>query len=225
MTKPYYADEWVTLFHGDCLEIDEWLSADVLVTDPPYGVSWSQHAYLARGHSRGGRTKQHDGIQNDADTTVRDGVLALWGDRPALVFGADKHPPSAAKRTLIWKKPNDAGFFGVSIWRRDWEPIYVLGKWPQAPATESSVYTSTGSHRNYAQGIHPHAKPIDLLERLIAVSPPGGVADPFAGSGSTLVAAKALGRRAIGVEIEERYCETAARRLAQDVLDFEQLPA
>lgn len=220
MSEPYYSDEHATLWLGDCRQVTEWLAADVLVTDPPYGVEWEQPAYRAVGKSEGTRTRKHEPIQNDSDTGARDAALALWGDRPALIFGAiEVRAPAGTRRTLVWKKPADAGLFGSIIWRKDWEPIYMVGRWPQSPATESSVIpTGAGSHRQYAQGVHPHAKPVDTLQRLIGRCPPGVIADPFAGSGSTLVAAKQLGRRSVGVEIEERYCERAALRCSQEVL-------
>ena len=222
MTTPYYSDDYVTLYHGDCREIDAWLSADVLVTDPPYGIDWNQPAYLAAGRTRGQRTKRHDGILNDGDAAARDTALLMWGDRPGLVFGSSERPtPVGTRRTLVWRKPADSGLFGSTIWRKDWDPIFMVGKWPQVPASTSSIIpTDCGSHREYAQGVHPHAKPVDTLQRLIDKCPSGVIADPFAGSGSTLVAAKRLGRKAIGVELDEQYCEIAAKRLAQGVLDF-----
>lgn len=70
---------------------------------------------------------------------------------------------------------------------------------------------------------HPTPKPIPLMEALVAKCPPGLIADPFAGSGATLIAARNLGRKAIGVEIEEKYCEITARRLSQQVFDFSDL--
>lgn len=216
--EPYYSDDLVTLYHGDCREVTAWLDADVLVTDPPYGIAWRQDAYLTKGRKPSERTRPHAGIANDADTSARDEMLALWGDGPALIFGAIERPaPTDTRRVLVWKKPNDSGLMGSTIWRKDWEPIFVVGRWPRIPATESAVLVTTGTTRHYAQGIHPHAKPVGLLCRLME-KVPGTVADPFAGSGSTLVAAKQLGRRAIGVELEERYCEIAAKRLAQDTL-------
>ena len=221
MSTPYYADDLVTLFLGDCREVTDWLAADVLVTDPPYGIDWDQPAYLKRGRHPSTRTKKHDGIANDGDTSARDQVLAMAGDIPALVFGSlFAPPPDDVRIVLVWQKPADAGLFGGQAgWRRDWEPIFAVGPWPKVPATRSSVIrTAAGTHRRYAQGIHPHAKPVDVMETLIAACPDGTIADPFAGSGSTLVAARNLGRRVIGVEVEEGYCEKAARRLSQGVL-------
>jgi site-specific DNA-methyltransferase (adenine-specific) len=221
LTQPYWQGDGITLYHGDCRQVTEWLAGDVLVTDPPYGIRWDQPAYLKRGRHPSTRTKKHDGIANDGDTSARDQVLAMAADVPALVFGSlFAPPPDDVRIVLVWQKPADAGLFGGQAgWRRDWEPVFVTGPWPELPATRSSVIrTLAGTHRRYAQGIHPHAKPVDVMETLIAACPAGIIADPFTGSGSTLIAARNQGRRAIGVEIDERYCEMAARRLDQGIL-------
>lgn len=223
VTAPYYADELVTLHLGDCREVTAWLEADVLVTDPPYGRGWRQ------GEMKGllNRSDSHEGIAGDSDTSVRDAVLAMWGARTAVAFGdLMLAPPAGNKLTMVYRKPPNAGTRGaIGGWRRDAEAVYLLGAWPSGLGGRSSVI-ATGSRSqgnpSSAQGRygHPHAKPVDVMETLISACPPGVIADPFAGSGSTLVAARNLGRRAIGVEIDERYAERAARRLSQMTLEF-----
>ena len=221
----YYQDDHVTLYHGDCLtDHREWLAADVLVTDPPYGRAWKQ-GELA-GHAR---NTQSAGIANDSTTGVRDGVLEAWGlARPAIVFGdLMLAPPVGTKLTCVYYKADGtAGLRGaMGGVRRDAEAIYLVGKWKSGIGGRSSVFTSgqqiTGGHGLVAKsGGHPHTKPSGVMESLIEMCPPGTIADPFAGSGSTLLAAKALGRKVIGVELEEKYCEIIAKRCAQDVFDF-----
>ncbi len=212
---PYYADDDVTLYHGDCLDFTEWLAADVLVTDPPYGIGWS------KGTNRSAKSYAHAGIKNDSDTATRDSALAMWADRPAVVFGSFRAAfPSGVRQTLVWKKPVDAGVVGSTTgYRTDTELVFLLGHHPRRPPSRSSVVESSGGVAAYRPE-HPHAKPTSLLMHLIEWLQPGVIADPFAGSGPGLVAAKALGRKAIGVEIEERYCEIAAKRLAQDAFNF-----
>lgn len=145
-----------------------------------------------------------------------------------MVFGSFYAPyPAGYRQVLVWRKPSDAGVVGATTgYRRDAEPIFLCGDWPRRPVLWSSVLHSAirniGNPSSPAGRTgHPHCKPLDLMEGLIASCPPGAVADPFAGSGSTLLAAKRLGRRAIGVEIDERYCELAARRFDQGVLMVE----
>lgn len=222
MTEPYYSDDLVTLYHGDCREVTAWRDADVLVTDPPYGV---RMATFAGGGDRkknpnGGRA--NDAIEGDLTPEARDMALSAWGNRPAIVFGSWRvERPAKVRSLLIWHKegaysgPLNAAFFN------NHEEVYVIGEgWRKSAPPLRSVITTT-EHRSQASAAvgHPTPKPLGLMELLIDRCDPSWViADPFTGSGSTLLAAKALGRRAIGVEVEERYCELAASRLAQDTL-------
>lgn len=230
MTQPYYADEHVALYHGDCREVTEWLEADVLVTDPPYGRGWKQGDMRTRAElARGLAPDRHDGIAGDDSTEVRDAALEIWGsDRPAVVFGdLMLHPPASTKLVGVYLKPPNAGTRGaIAGVRRDCEAIYLVGPWPSGLGGRSSLFkTIARSQGNPGspQGRfgHPHAKPGDVMEQVVLLAPDDTtIADPFAGSGSTLVAAKALGHKAIGVELDERYAEIAARRLSQGVLDL-----
>jgi site-specific DNA-methyltransferase (adenine-specific) len=176
---------------------------------------------MTNSEGRGLGTKPHGGIANDKDTTARDTALAAWGNRPAIVFGDPLIPePDGTRQALVYAKPPDAGIKGAhGGFRRDVEMVYLVGPWVVGVGGDSSVLT-TGSLVAGPRGLsvrygHPHAKPVDVLERLIAKCPAGVVADPFAGSGSTLLAARAQGRRAIGVELHEPYCELIANRLSQ----------
>ena len=198
------------------------MAADVLVTDPPYGIRLEVFSGdRSAGGAKAGRTR--DAIQGDATTEARDAALALWGDRPAIVFGSWRiERPAAVRSLLVWHKegaysgPLNAAFF------TNHEEVYVIGEgWRKSAPPLRSVITTTEHRSQASRDIgHPTPKPLHLMEALVDRCPPGTIADPFAGSGSTLVAAKQLGRHAIGVELEERYCEVIAKRLAQDVLDF-----
>lgn len=211
---PYYEHGGITIYHGDCREVRCWLDADVLVTDPPYGVRWL--GYANKGQKR-------VPIDGDCDTSARDTALAMWGDRPAIVFGSWRlGRPAGTRNRLIWhKRGQSPGLLNAPFMSQD-EEIYVLGDGfiSTSPPMRSVIETRENRSVEVQTVGHPTPKPVALLEVLIGRCVGRVVADPFCGSGSTLVAAKNLGRKAIGIEIEERYCEIAAQRLSQEVLDL-----
>jgi DNA modification methylase len=204
--KPYYEQDGITIYHGDCQDIMGHLNVQVMVTDPPYGMDYTS------GWS--GAT-----VAGDNTRSVRNEVLARWGTRPALIFGRwNIARPRGTRACLIWDKGEWPGMGDLTFpWGPSHEEIYVLGKgWHGT--REGTVLRC---NRLGGNGEHPTEKPVALLERLLRHAPGGVILDPFMGSGTTLLAAKNLSRRgAIGIEIEERYCEIAARRLDQTVLDL-----
>ncbi|OZE90240.1 hypothetical protein CH296_28175 [Rhodococcus sp. 14-2496-1d] len=211
--NPYYQDDLVTLYHGDCLQLEEWLIADVLVTDPPYGSDSTTYGYGRRQNNGDGTQREGKQIANDWSTDARDSVLARWGARPALVFASPRlpEPPGEWSDRLVWDKKRPGMNGGP--WRYRHESIYVTAGFVRTSNESMSILTAWPDQKD-----HIHAKPLTLMTSLVGCAPEGVIADPFAGSGTTLVAAANLGRRAIGIEIEERYCELLAGRLAQGAL-------
>jgi len=208
---PYYDHAGITIYHGDCREVLPGLGAAVMITDPPYGYGFAS-----------GRQSTHRGeeIANDHDTSARDDALAVCGGLPWAVFGSWRvQPPVGTKTALVYDKGPASGMGDLSIpWKCSWEIIWIGGEGWSGRRDEGvlrghSVVTWETKGRH-----HVNEKPVSLVCALLKKAPDGLVLDPFMGSGTTLRAAKDLGRHAVGVEIEERYCEIAAKRLAQEVL-------
>jgi DNA modification methylase len=216
---PYYQDDWVTLYLADCRDTTVWLDADMLVTDPPYGRAWRQGNLKYKSQ----RTDDsRTGIKGDDSTSIRDWVLEQWGtEKRAAMFGDLMLPPPAGtKQVLIYEKPFDGGRRGATGgFRRDAEAIYLLGKWASGISGESSILRTSVPQLSGAKGLaasqgHPLAKPVDVICKLIPKDCVL-VADMFAGSGSTLLAARQLGIKSVGLEVDERFAERAAHNLSQ----------
>jgi len=208
---PYYADDLVTLYHADWRDVPpELLAADVLVTDPPYGMGY-QH-----GARKGGVRLGMDGIDIAGDAEPFDPAPLLALGLPSVLFGANHYADQlpASRGWLVWDK-------------RDGRPSNDQSDAEMAWTNVLSVVRLFRAHwsgavrkgREQAEGrLHVSQKPVALMAWVLGHMPAGTVLDPYMGSGSTLVAARECGRRSIGVEVEERYCEVAANRLRQDVL-------
>lgn len=207
---PYYEDGLVTIYHADCRTFQVPGLADVIVTDPPYGIDWN-----TEGKSRQrGATFDFPRVYGDTEPFDPEFLLA-WG-LPTVLFGANHYADRlpASPSWFVWDKRVSMGSNDQADCEMAWTNLGGPARMYRqvwnggAGTTENRV----GRHR-----AHPTQKPVELM-RWVVLRTSGTVLDPFAGSGSTLVAAKSLGRPSIGIEIEERYCEIAATRCSQEVL-------
>lgn len=219
---PYYQDDLVTIYNCDSRKFKA--VGDVLITDPPYGVDLGSH-----GAAKDGRTHL---LTKEAYASYED----TYANFVVEVVPIVKHYVAECSRSAVWVGPHyhefpkaDAiggVFHPAASARNRWGfknflPILLYGTRPNAGAGcfPTAIYSSAVAEPS----AHPVPKPLTWLRWLVGLTTEKDdvIVDPFAGSGTTLRAAKDLGRKAIGIEIEERYCELAATRMGQEALDLE----
>ncbi len=202
--RPYYEEAGITIYHGDCREMLGHFTADAVVADPPYGIrkaEWDDEFPL---------WWLPDAAKAAPVLAMFPGVWNLLScpreiDRLHYRWTLSAYLSNGMTRSLVG--------FG------NWIPCLLYSD------DETSLYRKDGDCRAFAIGTepkqdHPSPKPYRVVKWVVNRLPGESVIDPFMGSGTTLRAAKDLGRKAIGIEIEEKYCEIAAKRLQQEVLDF-----
>lgn len=216
LPEPYYQDSHCTIYHGDCREIMPSINTDLVIADPPY------NAGLSYGD---GTNDSMSWVDYTRWLSICIELMEASSSGPVFVFLSVNGllalvPVRCPRHVCVWNKPMSfSARLGGSPFLPHWEPCAVFGKVHGIGGRVPDWYLSdVWSHNTAPRNGHPCPKPESLLTQIIAASPAETVLDPFMGSGTTLRAAKDLGRRAIGIDIEERYCEIAARRLAQEVL-------
>ena len=239
MVEPYYEDELTMIYHGDALEILHALGGiqvDTVVTDPPYSSGTRQvtdrkpSAIPKRGErwSRAGivwdSSYSSFGISQLMNHTLRAlkrvtepgahiYVFSDWRTFPTLTLSVE-WAGLFTNNLLVW----DNGVYALGTnYRSQHELILFASNGPLRELPQHDV-GNVFKFKRVSGGSHPTEKPVGLISLLLSAAGASVVLDPFAGSGTMLVAAKESGRKAIGIEIEERYCEIAANRLSQEVL-------
>lgn len=214
LPTPFYEKDGITIYNADCRDILPYLPlVDLVVMDPPYGMEFQSNY----------RSIKHAPIVGDdvlPVDTIRDYVGKAR--RASYVFcrwdnlGQLPKP----KSVLAWVKNNWSMGDLLHEHGRQWEACCFY----PGPSHESIKRIPDVIHESRTgNGLHPTEKPVFLMNAIIGANVGETILDPFMGSGTTLVAAKQLGRRAIGIEIEEKYCEIAVKRLAQGVMNFEEV--
>ena len=208
--SPYYADDYVTLYHADCRHVLPLLeSFDLLLTDPPYGIGFAAQPT---------KWQRRAGQQAEAwDDEAVEGwllMLALSKGQKQIVWGGNYYDLPPARCLLSWHKPDAPPSMGN-----------VEYAWTNLNQNSRQISHSVSATNAERLG-HPTQKPMRVISwAMQQAGEVQTVLDPWAGSGTTLRVAKDLGKHVVGIEIDERHCETAAKRLSQGVLSLEDVPA
>jgi site-specific DNA-methyltransferase (adenine-specific) len=206
--KPYYEHAGITIYHGDCREVLPTLGpVDLVLTDPPYGVGMESF-------------KDDFSCVPEALKVCESKLMACFMS-PRRIYDLCRALDGnwEYERTIWMEKVADISFPWRG-WLMNSEAILIFSRpgaaWPTPEKYSRDCYRVGPWGK---QG-HPNNKPPDVVQDIIQKIAGQSIIDPFMGSGTTLRAAKDLGRKAIGIEIEEKYCEIAAKRLSQEVFDF-----
>jgi site-specific DNA-methyltransferase (adenine-specific) len=217
--KPYYEHAGISIYHGDCRELLPQLPAvDCVLMDPPYGLGFKYLSY--------------DDTPENLKRLVADVFPLLRATRICVSCGITNYalwPPADWICSASWNTTGSFGKCGVSQWfpllfyGTDCDGFGAINGLIKGDVFTVSGGADVGFRRDEMEAEHTCPKPLRLWTRIVLrFSMPNDVLlDPFMGSGTTLVAAKNTYRRAIGIEVEERYCEVAAKRLQQEVLPLE----
>ncbi len=198
--KPYFEQDGCTIYHGDCRDILPQLpKVDLVLTDPPYGLCWSGGTWARAG-------KYADAARWDRVVSDETLGIVVGSAIDAIIWGGNHYTMNPCRGLLAWFKTSACRTMS------DFELAWTTFDRPAKAWTH---------HNNINNGAtHPTQKPVPLMKWCVEQAGDAAqtILDPFMGSGTTLVAARDMGRKAIGIEIEERYCEIAANRLKQGVL-------
>jgi DNA modification methylase len=206
---PYYERDNIALYHGDCRDILPTLTADVTLTDPPYNVG------MDYGDGVDDKRDDYEAWCAEWFALCPEPVILTPGVVNLAMWLRIKQP----RWVCSWVKPNQSSASALNGWN-GWEPVLMYGK-HRKPVGQDFWIVPVSQQREAAG--HPCPKSELFWRQLLmdVALPSDVVVDPFCGSGTTLVAAKRLGRKAIGIELREQFCELIVKRLSQGALPLE----
>lgn len=218
--KPYYEQDGITIYHGDCREVLPLLGpVNMVLTDPPYGIGFQE--YLSHQDEPKGYSEWLWLVIERCEQLVINGWVCVFQAAKTCASWGTWFPrewrPLAFPKTFIQIFPCKG-----PQWATDYALLWKKGIPEHDGRGRDWFLSNNADTRRNVKG-HPCPRPLPAICYLVGnLTHPGQIIlDPFMGSGTTLRAAKDLGRKATGIEIEEKYCEIAAKRLSQSVFDFE----